>query len=263
MVAKCVTKYAAENGISEEAASEIFMDPATAPQFRPCIEAELARLQAEQPDKVAANQVVKLGPVTTLAKKTDPAAVITHLALPPPPAPAPSAAPATDALAMLKSPKVLLLMAAAAVGVFLLVPGKRSVRANASGSKRPMTPSYRKALISKKRWATKIAKKKAAAKAKLASNCRCNGSNWTPAQRKVGGAYGSPMGRRSDSELTGKLHLRRVRLDRGGYDTGGAYWGVGAPLWVAWDDDGNERYLRARDRDAAKRELPGYKFYKN
>ena len=27
------------------------------------------------------------------------------------------------------------------------------------------------------------------------------------------------------------INVTRVRLDTGGYDTAGAYWGIGAPLW--------------------------------
>mgnify|MGYP001596946213 CR=1 FL=1 len=49
-----------------------------------------------------------------------------------------------------------------------------------------------------------------------------------------------------------RLHLARVYLDTGGYDTGGAYWGVGTPLYRAWDEDEIELFLRAPDRDAAK-----------
>ena len=50
----------------------------------------------------------------------------------------------------------------------------------------------------------------------------------------------------------GPLHLQRVRLNSGGYDAGGAYWGVGAPLFYVEDADGNSQYLRAHDRDDAK-----------
>lgn len=78
--------------------------------------------------------------------------------------------------------------------------------------------------------------------------------------------YGASMGRDSTSErdlrmLDGvpvKLSLQRVRLDSGGYDSGGAYWGTGEPLWLATGDvdvvdvDGVTMFLRARDRDHAK-----------
>lgn len=52
-------------------------------------------------------------------------------------------------------------------------------------------------------------------------------------------ARGAPMGRASineDDPRTGnKLTLRRVPLDGGGYDGGGAYWGLGDTLWCAWN----------------------------
>lgn len=45
---------------------------------------------------------------------------------------------------------------------------------------------------------------------------------------KVSSRYGAPMGRHSDPlhSFAGlKVSLRRVPLDGGGYDEGGAYWG--------------------------------------
>lgn len=35
-----------------------------------------------------------------------------------------------------------------------------------------------------------------------------------------------------------RVHLAEIRLDSGGYDTGGAYWGHGGWPWEAWTDDG-------------------------
>lgn len=57
-------------------------------------------------------------------------------------------------------------------------------------------------------------------------------------QRGWGGdpKRGAAMGRNSDHEpgFAGKLYLRRVHLNSGGYDRNGTYFGVGAPLyWVA------------------------------
>jgi hypothetical protein len=50
-----------------------------------------------------------------------------------------------------------------------------------------------------------------------------------------------------------KLTLRRVRLDRGGYDTIGTYFGTGSPLyWYASDDGRIDGVLRALDRATAK-----------
>ena len=45
--------------------------------------------------------------------------------------------------------------------------------------------------------------------------------------------YGASMGRRdnvAEALDVKKLHLERVRLNSGGYDPGGAYWGQGAPM---------------------------------
>lgn len=67
----------------------------------------------------------------------------------------------------------------------------------------------------------------------------------------VGTMYGAPMGRCSapDLKLTyGGVRLFRVRLDAGGYDDGGAYWGHGLPLWCAQDADGDRQFIRATSR---------------
>jgi hypothetical protein len=50
-----------------------------------------------------------------------------------------------------------------------------------------------------------------------------------------------------------KITLRRVRLNSGGYDDCGAYWGAGQPLYWAADDSGEfDSTFRADDRDDAK-----------
>ena len=74
----------------------------------------------------------------------------------------------------------------------------------------------------------------------------------------VSSKYGAPMGRMSRNWLdcdSGKIHLRRIRLNSGGYDQGGAYWGIGAPLYWACDQDGNDMFLRASSRESAKRQI--------
>ena len=70
---------------------------------------------------------------------------------------------------------------------------------------------------------------------------------------------GSPQ-----QKLSGKVHLERVRLDNGGYDSTGKYWGVGQPLYRAYDDLDNDSYFRADNRDAAKQHetLKGCRFYR-
>jgi hypothetical protein len=63
------------------------------------------------------------------------------------------------------------------------------------------------------------------------------------------------------------MHLVRVRLNNGGYDSGGAYWGHGAPLYAYSDQSGSiTGYLRAMSREAAKLSVramfPGATFYR-
>lgn len=71
----------------------------------------------------------------------------------------------------------------------------------------------------------------------------------------VSGRFGAPMGRQADgfleTDLPRFVRLYRVRLDSGGYDDGGAYWGLGEPLWCAEDEDGNRKFIRASSRNRA------------
>lgn len=55
----------------------------------------------------------------------------------------------------------------------------------------------------------------------------------------VRAAFGAPMGRPSFnvSESLEGLTARVVTIDGQGYDLGGAYWGIGAPVIVAFKDD--------------------------
>jgi hypothetical protein len=54
--------------------------------------------------------------------------------------------------------------------------------------------------------------------------------------------------------LTGKLYVRRLRLNAGGYDANGAYFGGGAPplFWIASADLKIDYVVRAANRAAAK-----------
>jgi hypothetical protein len=82
--------------------------------------------------------------------------------------------------------------------------------------------------------------------------------------------YGAPMGRHTGPDFldtdAGKIYLRRVPINCGGYDRGGAYWGIGAPLWESIDLDGNGRIFRANSRQLAKESIladfPEARFYK-
>lgn len=85
---------------------------------------------------------------------------------------------------------------------------------------------------------------------------------------------GAALGRgtkRGDVLYSGKMHLRRVYLDNGGYDCNGTYFGHGAPLfWYAAEgekpEDTIDGIIRAKDRAAAKEkisdEYPDAKFYR-
>lgn len=66
---------------------------------------------------------------------------------------------------------------------------------------------------------------------------------------------GAALGRPSvhDGEPEGKMTLRRVHLDPGGYDENGTYFGAGSPLFWYADEGGNvDDVLRARDRVEAR-----------
>lgn len=84
-----------------------------------------------------------------------------------------------------------------------------------------------------------------------------------PQFSKVNSQYGAPMGRGErhglpDESIGRCISLFRVRLDSGGYDDGGAYWGIetrGEYLYCAQNvsELGNEyrEFVRAADRDSA------------
>jgi len=62
-----------------------------------------------------------------------------------------------------------------------------------------------------------------------------------------------------------RVTLQRVRLNAGGYDQAGCYWGHGGPLyWAATDDGALDTTLRANSREEAKERVraivPGARF---
>lgn len=79
---------------------------------------------------------------------------------------------------------------------------------------------------------------------------------------QVSSRYGAPMGRRADvyfeTRVKRFVRLFRVRINSGGYDDGGAYWGIGEPLFCAIDGDGNRKFVRAPSRflAAVKLDIP-------
>lgn len=73
--------------------------------------------------------------------------------------------------------------------------------------------------------------------------------------------FGAPMGRagaHAGDDPHCRIKVKLVRIDSGGYDDGGAYWGLGTPLWQATgvDEFEGERaeivdYMRAPSKGAA------------
>ena len=75
--------------------------------------------------------------------------------------------------------------------------------------------------------------------------------------RPVDARYGAPMGRRDGStpiSTTKRLCARRG-YGTGGYDTGGAYWGLPQNIWAVWNagEYDTRKYVRASSRDEAMR----------
>lgn len=71
--------------------------------------------------------------------------------------------------------------------------------------------------------------------------------------------YGAPMGRSNripkDIDTAGKLYLEKLRWVDGAYDQGGAYWGMGNPIYRASGESETEQveiFVRAIDREDAK-----------
>lgn len=64
--------------------------------------------------------------------------------------------------------------------------------------------------------------------------------------------YGSSMGRRDivPEILEQKCRVFKVDLTQG-YDNGGAYWGIGTPLYCLWSDE-TQAFVRALNRQGAK-----------
>ena len=73
-----------------------------------------------------------------------------------------------------------------------------------------------------------------------------------------GAALGRPSVHDAEDpkEFSARLYLRKVRLNNGGYDSNGTYFGIGAPLyWCANDDGDIDFMLRAYDRADAREQV--------
>jgi hypothetical protein len=89
-----------------------------------------------------------------------------------------------------------------------------------------------------------------------------------PKLSDVSSKYGAPMGRRTiipDKNAKVKLHLVRLNFVDSAYDSMGAYWGMGNPIYRAVNND-NEIFVRAIDRIHAKKQIlaqmPNATFYR-
>lgn len=68
-----------------------------------------------------------------------------------------------------------------------------------------------------------------------------------------GAALGRPTIHDAPADFEGKIGVRRVYLNQGGYDPNGTYFGRGAPLyWYASEDGEIDAMTRAGDRAAAR-----------
>ena len=91
-----------------------------------------------------------------------------------------------------------------------------------------------------------------------------------PPLPNVSSKYGAPMGR-CDHAHPGneyKVYVHQIPVNAGGNDKGGAYWGLGAPLFRAISADGEFAcYRRARNRRQAvaalRIEFPSITFYRS
>lgn len=82
---------------------------------------------------------------------------------------------------------------------------------------------------------------------------------------------GAAMGRgdchAEDAHASRKLYLSRVRLDGGGYDKQGTYFGHGEPLYWYADTEGEvDAMIRGYSREAVKaaivKRYPGARFFR-
>lgn len=55
-----------------------------------------------------------------------------------------------------------------------------------------------------------------------------------------------------------KGYLRKVRINNGGYDPNGAYYGVGEPVYEFFNDGNLDTAVRAKDRATAKSQVRAF-----
>ena len=68
-----------------------------------------------------------------------------------------------------------------------------------------------------------------------------------------GAALGRPTVLDAPEDFAGRIYLRKVRLNQGGYDANGTYFGTGTPLYWYSDEEGEiDAMLRANHREQAR-----------
>lgn len=75
-----------------------------------------------------------------------------------------------------------------------------------------------------------------------------------PTIDRVDSKYGAPMGRAEwlpCNAEPGTVRVFHVTINSGGYDIGGAYWGLGPPIYCATDTAEYREFIRADSRAAA------------
>lgn len=69
-----------------------------------------------------------------------------------------------------------------------------------------------------------------------------------------GAALGRPKVKEAGKDYSGRLFLRKTRINSQGYDCNGTYFGVGEPLYWCANDEGTVDFmLRALDREDARK----------
>lgn len=92
-------------------------------------------------------------------------------------------------------------------------------------------------------------------------------AHWREEKESLRALFKAAKAREAGEGPAPKITLQRVRLDSGGYDSQGAYWGIGEPLYWAADDSGAyDETFRAADREKAKAHVretfPNARFYR-
>lgn len=88
---------------------------------------------------------------------------------------------------------------------------------------------------------------------RMRSSYKTNAPKGWCGDMKRGVALGRSMILDVPHEFSGRLYLRHVPLNTGGYDRFGTYWGLGGRIYWAADVDGLvDVCVRALDRDGAK-----------